>query len=44
MPLSDQEIGIHRRDGLVIQPDYQMPDTVLGRINASKKSGDYALI
>jgi hypothetical protein len=37
MPLSDQEIGIYRRDGLVIQSNYRMPGTVLGRINASKK-------
>jgi len=37
MPLSDQEIEIYRRDGLVLQPDYRRPDTILERINASIK-------
>lgn len=35
MPLSDQEIGIYRRDGLVIQSDYPMPDNCRTRPQAT---------
>ena len=34
MPLTEQEIEIYRRDGLVIPAGYRLPEATLARIDA----------